>query len=156
MFVLQVATPCFERSAEMCYVLSVKGCLRCCSRGEPARYQWRALRLTISDSHVLAVCFTLRSRSSLFFFCSLQKPRSGLLKAVQCVMQISRGGLATFGPPCGSWTWLNRATSGRNEFDAFGFEGKAYVREANRSSRCIGTNSKPACVSAVCLCCVDA
>lgn len=53
---------------------------------------------------------------------------------MECILHTLRlepGALLTLGPPCGSFVWLNRATSGRSEESPFGNEDRAYVELAS-------------------------
>lgn len=58
--------------------------------------------------------------------------REGFLRSVQIILQIKEGGLATAGPPCGSFVFLNVYTSGRSAQTPLG-NGRAYVKDANKS-----------------------
>lgn len=51
--------------------------------------------------------------------------------AILGVLRVKNDGLVTLGPPCGSFVWLNSATSGRRKDRPYGFEEKAYVEEAS-------------------------
>ena len=58
--------------------------------------------------------------------------RIGFLKAIQLMLRLQQGGLATAGPPCGSFVFLNVATSGRSKSRPLG--GKyQYVKDANKT-----------------------
>jgi len=53
---------------------------------------------------------------------------------MECILHTLRlepGALLTLGPPCGSFVWLNLATSGRSEESPFGNEDRAYVELAS-------------------------
>lgn len=54
----------------------------------------------------------------------------GFLRSIQLLLRLERGGLATAGPPCGSFIFLNMGTSGRSKARPLG--GKyQYVKRAN-------------------------
>lgn len=55
----------------------------------------------------------------------------GFLNILRLVLQIKPGGLLFGGPPCGSWVWINRATSKRSLFRIMGDASRQYVRDAN-------------------------
>ena len=56
--------------------------------------------------------------------------RGGFLRSIQLLLRLERGGLATAGPPCGSFIFLNMGTSGRSKARPLG--GKyQYVKQAN-------------------------
>lgn len=57
--------------------------------------------------------------------------RGGWLHAIQLVLQVREGGLVSAGPPCGSFIYLNMATSGRSKWTPLGGQ-RAYVKAANR------------------------
>ena len=56
----------------------------------------------------------------------------GFALAVRLVLSLGRGALLWLAPPCSSWVWVNRATSGRNQINWEGKKGLKYVAEANR------------------------
>lgn len=47
------------------------------------------------------------------------------------VLRLKPKGLLVGGPPCGSWVWINRATSQRTKSRIFGNTSRGYVRDAN-------------------------
>lgn len=53
--------------------------------------------------------------------------------ALQMVLKLKVGGLLIGGPPCGSFVWVNRATSKRSRARIFGDTTKSYVKAANTS-----------------------
>lgn len=55
----------------------------------------------------------------------------GFLRSVQLILQTEPGGLATAGPPCGSFIYLNLFTSQRSKSRPLGGR-RAYVQEANK------------------------
>ena len=57
--------------------------------------------------------------------------RSGLLLAIRETLRVRESGLLCAGPPCGSFVFLNMATSGRSKRRPFG-NSWAYVKQANR------------------------
>ena len=61
----------------------------------------------------------------------LQLPRPGWYICILRVLQLRPGGLLVGGPPCGSFVWVNRATSLRSKSRVFGDTTKKYVRMAN-------------------------
>lgn len=58
--------------------------------------------------------------------------RQGFLRSVQIILQIREGGLATAGPPCGSFVWINSFTSQRSKERPLGGN-RAYVKDANKN-----------------------
>ena len=56
----------------------------------------------------------------------------GFALAVRLVLSLGRGALLWLAPPCSSWVWVNRATSGRSPLNWEGNKGLVYVAEANR------------------------
>ena len=53
---------------------------------------------------------------------------------MECILHTLRlvpGGILTLGPPCGSFVWINRATSGRSSTSPYGYEDRAYVELAS-------------------------
>ena len=57
--------------------------------------------------------------------------REGFLKAIQLCLRLVPGGLATAGPPCGSFVFINRWTSGRSRTRPLGNK-RGYVQAANQ------------------------
>lgn len=57
--------------------------------------------------------------------------RSGFCQAILGVLRVKEDGLITFGPPCGSYVWINRSSSGRRPERPYGFEHKPYVERAS-------------------------
>ncbi|CAL1164150.1 unnamed protein product, partial [Cladocopium goreaui] len=47
------------------------------------------------------------------------------------VLKLKEKALLMAGPPCGSWVWVNRSTSGRSKQKLFGNSFRQYVRDAN-------------------------
>lgn len=58
-------------------------------------------------------------------------PREGFMKSIQLMLRVREGGLATAGPPCGSFIFLNMHTSGRSKETPLGSSTRAYVQDAN-------------------------
>ena len=58
-------------------------------------------------------------------------PRTGFLKSIQVILKLKEGGLATAGPPCGSFVFLNMATSKRTRSKPLGGRWE-YVKRANQ------------------------
>ena len=53
---------------------------------------------------------------------------------MECILHTLRlvpGAILTLGPPCGSFVWINRATSGRSSTSPYGYEDRAYVELAS-------------------------
>ena len=71
--------------------------------------------------------------------------RQGFLKSIQMVLRLKEGGLATAGPPCGSFVFLNMGTSKRSKSRPMGGI-RDYVKRANRTlslcGLCFGLVSK--------------
>ena len=61
----------------------------------------------------------------------LKTLRAGFLHGVQLMLQIEEGGLCCAGPPCGSFVFLNMATSGRTKTKPMGGK-RSYVKAANK------------------------
>ena len=59
--------------------------------------------------------------------------RWGFLEILKQVLKLRPHSLLVGGPPCGSWTWINRSTSGRSKSKIFGNTYRSYIREANAS-----------------------
>ena len=57
--------------------------------------------------------------------------RAGFVTILHMVLRLKVGGLLVGGPPCGSFVWVNRATSKRSKQNVFGDTGKSYVKAAN-------------------------
>lgn len=63
--------------------------------------------------------------------------RLGFLRALSLALRLQAGGLCHAGPPCKSFIWINRHTSGRNRARPFGFASTLeYVRQANMCLSC--------------------
>ena len=56
--------------------------------------------------------------------------REGFKAILLMVLRLQPGGLLVGGPPCGSWIWINRATSQRSKEHIFGAN-LDYVQLAN-------------------------
>lgn len=57
--------------------------------------------------------------------------RWGLCSIIKNVLKIQPYGLLVGGPPCGSWVFINKATSRRSPRRIFGDCSRSYVRSAN-------------------------
>lgn len=57
--------------------------------------------------------------------------RTGFLRLVQGCLRLTEDGALHGGPPCGSWVWLNRGTSGRSMAKVFGDLTQPTVVQAN-------------------------
>ena len=57
--------------------------------------------------------------------------RQGFLKAIQLCLRLREGALAHAGPPCGSFVFINRWTSGRSKGRPLGNNRRSYVQIAN-------------------------
>ena len=83
----------------------------------------------------MSIRFLTSIRSSRFIhsfeMASCSFPRPGFLKSIQIMLRVREGGLATAGPPCGSFVYLNVATSGRSRTKPLGNPKRNYVRDAN-------------------------
>ena len=53
------------------------------------------------------------------------------MRATMKVLRLRQDGLLAAGLPCGSWTFMNRATSGRCKNNIWGTERYKYIKEAN-------------------------
>lgn len=62
--------------------------------------------------------------------------RGGFCSAVLHCLRLVPDGLATFGPPCGSFTFMNSGTSGRSSNKPYGHEHKQYVETASMRLGC--------------------
>ena len=58
-------------------------------------------------------------------------PRPGFLRLLQNCLRICEGGCLHGGPPCSSWIWLNRGTSGRSLANPLGDLNEPSVRRSN-------------------------
>lgn len=66
-----------------------------------------------------------------FFGKLLWHLRNGFSEALLGVLRVRPDGLVSMGPPCGSYVWVNRATSGRSSETPYGDETKSYVEAAS-------------------------
>lgn len=55
----------------------------------------------------------------------------GFYRAILGILRVKEDGLVTMGPPCSSFTFLNRPTSGRSASRPLGFQSKLYIKQAN-------------------------
>ena len=62
----------------------------------------------------------------------LDNLRPGFLKALGLLLRVREDGLAMFGPPCGPWVWVNRATGGRSAALPSGDTTLKYIRDSNK------------------------
>ena len=58
--------------------------------------------------------------------------RPGFFRALQYVLRVTENGLMHGGPPCSSFVWVNRATSGRGRDQPDGRDGVKSVFTANK------------------------
>ena len=58
-------------------------------------------------------------------------PRNGFYNCLLKVLRLQEGALMIGGPPCGSFVWVNRATSKRSRTRLFGDMTREYVKAAN-------------------------
>lgn len=59
-------------------------------------------------------------------------PRQGFLRALLLTLKLKEKGVMSCGPPCGSFVWINSATSGRRKDRPLGWPSwRTYVRVAN-------------------------
>ena len=58
--------------------------------------------------------------------------RRGFLRLVQGCLRILEDGALHAGPPCSTWVWINRGTSGRNMERIMGDENQPSVVEGNK------------------------
>lgn len=59
--------------------------------------------------------------------------RSGFCQALLGTLRLRADGLLMLGPPCGSFVWVNQATSKRSKDRPYGDESKEYVNIASLS-----------------------
>ena len=59
-------------------------------------------------------------------------PRGGLCQALQYILRARPAALVVGGPPCGSFVWINSATSRRSASQPFGDTTRQYVTAANK------------------------
>ena len=62
----------------------------------------------------------------------LHTPRRGFIQAVFLILRLEEGGLAAAGPPCSSFVYLNRASSGRSKQKPFGNPRRSYIVQSNK------------------------
>ena len=70
----------------------------------------------------------LAQKAALIVSCLL---RWGFCHIIRLLLKVVNGGLLFGGPPCGSWVFINRYTSGRTSTRVFGNCARKYVRESN-------------------------
>ena len=58
---------------------------------------------------------------------SIYTLRTGFTQAILHTLRIQPGWLLVLGPPCSSFVWMNRSTSGRHQGRPYGFEDRGYV-----------------------------
>ena len=84
---------------------------------------WSTIEVYNSWTSYIFVCI-------IFAFCpGLLRP--GFMYALRCVLKLKVRGLLMAGPPCGSFVWVNRSTSGRSRTRIFGNCARQYVKDAN-------------------------
>ena len=59
--------------------------------------------------------------------------RQGWFLSLKTLLRVVQGGLVHAGPPCSSWVWINRGTSGRSSWRPEGDRSQMSVVEANES-----------------------
>ena len=59
--------------------------------------------------------------------------RLGFLQSIFLTLRLKEGALLSGGPPCGSFIFLNRATSGRSKRRPLGNTRRPYVKDANKN-----------------------
>lgn len=71
--------------------------------------------------------------NKMVFFANLLdlRLRLGFFRAAQWTLRCAEDSLAHGGPPCGTYVWVNRGTSGRSRSDPDGREGVKSVQRAN-------------------------
>lgn len=81
-------------------------------------------------SHAKKLCFTPQH---FHMFGCVMLPRQGLLRLLQGCLRVAEDGVVHGGPPCSSWVWLNRGTSGRCDERVLGNEKEPSVRISNKN-----------------------
>ena len=79
---------------------------------------------------------TLGAQSNCSSAHRLARVRSGFAAAISGVLRVKPDGLVFLGPPCGSFVYINRATSKRSRERPYGDESRAYVEEASLTLGC--------------------
>lgn len=64
--------------------------------------------------------------------CHQPLQRHGFFRALQYALRVTENGLMHGGPPCSSFVWVNRATSGRGRDQPDGRDGVRSVFTANK------------------------
>lgn len=59
--------------------------------------------------------------------------RQGFMRGVQLMLRLRFGALATAGPPCGSFVFINTGTSKRSYDRPLGDSKREYIRTANKT-----------------------
>lgn len=94
------------------------------------------------NGDLCGTCYTEGSREfvlithacAIYTFSEQLIIRLGFIRAISLALRLQPGGLCHAGPPCKSFIWINRHTSGRNRARPFGFASTlAYVYQANVS-----------------------
>ena len=62
-----------------------------------------------------------------------------MLKALQHVLRLREGSLIHCGPPCSSWVWINRGTSGRSTSNPEGARDQPTGCKRKPEARLIGS-----------------
>ncbi len=62
---------------------------------------------------------------------SIFSTRYGFAMALLAILKLRRGGLLVLGPPCGSFVWVNLATSKRSVLNPFGDSSRPHVSMGN-------------------------
>jgi hypothetical protein len=55
-----------------------------------------------------------------------------MVRALHGVLRVEEDWLLTAGLPCGSFVWINRATSRRSRENPFGDQARQYIKNANK------------------------
>ena len=66
------------------------------------------------------------------------------------VLHLAPKGVLVGGPPCQSWIWINRSTSGRTRDQIFGNTARSYVSHANTPLACM-IEAQRNCHFAICI-----
>ena len=93
------------------------------------RVWWHFNTVGVLEIH-LRLCRKLREAIAIIM--GTEHLRQGFLKSIQLILKLQEGGLATAGPPCGSFVFVNLGTSKRSRARPFGAP-LEYVRKANRT-----------------------
>ena len=102
-----------------------------CSRGE--------------SNDITTVCKSQTKNQHMQHACiseiSIATVRCGFAAAVLGTLMLLPDGLLSLGPPCGSFVFLNRSTSGRSKERPYGHEHRSSVEQASLTPDCICAES---------------